>query len=323
MNINELSSREAMGLKKSYSSSVKDDIREIYTILRMYSQAKLVNVIENKNSTLLERYVAGQILAMLGDPRIATLNPQMVDIPEAEVEIGINVDEVDGVLERFPNLGLKHEWILKETPKFKTKIASFRVSKFLVTNQEYKDFLRHTDFIELPSSWEFGIYPEHKANHPVYTVSFRAAKEYVAWLSKKTERSFRLLSEVEWEYIASGGCGLEFPWGNEFNFQNANTLESGFYSSTPVGMFPQGDSIFGVSDLAGNVEEYVDDDYVPYPGSEFITDDIASVLGSYKVCRGGSFTRHADLARCTRRHGAYPKEIYVVGFRIAESIPNV
>jgi formylglycine-generating enzyme required for sulfatase activity len=71
--------------------------------------------------------------------------------------------------------------------------------------------------------------------------------------------------------------------------------------------------------MAGNVEEYVADDYKPYPGSTAPQDDLVLANGNYRVARGGSFTRFYDLARCKRRHGHYPKDIYVMGFRLAVS----
>ncbi|MFN2497323.1 MAG: SUMF1/EgtB/PvdO family nonheme iron enzyme, partial [Pseudonocardiaceae bacterium] len=68
------------------------------------------------------------------------------------------------------------------------------------------------------------------------------------------------------------------------------------------------------------VEEYTAEDYRPYPGGEHVIDDLTTRGGSYRVTRGGSFTRYGDVARCARRHGWYPRAIYAVGFRLAESV---
>ncbi|RTL13151.1 MAG: formylglycine-generating enzyme family protein [Neisseriaceae bacterium] len=320
MDINKLSSREAMGLSNTFSLSKKDNLSSLFEALRGYERIKLLDIVENVSYDILHRYVAGRLLAISGDSRISTLNPMMMDIPESEVRIGINESHIDHVMKCFPDIGLKREWILKETPSFSIEINAFRCSKYLVTNQDFRVFLDDTKYEELPSSWEFGIYPEYKSNSPVYSVSFSAASEYVKWLSLKTNRKFRLLTEYEWEYMASGPVNKEFPWGNTLLYNNANTLESGFLTSTPVGIFTEGNSPFGICDVAGNVEEYVSCDYKPYSNSQYIHDDIALELGNYKVCRGGSFTRYLDLARCSRRHGAYPKDIYVIGFRVAEDI---
>ena len=53
--------------------------------------------------------------------------------------------------------------------------------------------------------------------HPVVCVSWDDAKAYVAWLSRKTGKQYRLLSESEWEYAARSGSRRERPWGDEMN----------------------------------------------------------------------------------------------------------
>jgi formylglycine-generating enzyme required for sulfatase activity len=83
-------------------------------------------------------------------------------------------------------------------------------------------------------------------------------------------------------------------------------------------MYPAGRSPFGAADMGGNVEEYVADDYRPYPGGETVEDDLGGRV-PYRVARGGGFTRFADLARCRRRHGWYHRDMYAMGFRLAES----
>ena len=85
-------------------------------------------------------------------------------------------------------------------------------------------------------------------------------------------------------------------------------------------MFAAGNSPFGVADLAGNVEEYVADDYAPYPGGSVVDDHLQQIHGRYRVARGGCFARFRDLARTRRRHGHNPRSpAYAMGFRLAES----
>jgi formylglycine-generating enzyme required for sulfatase activity len=187
-----------------------------------------------------------------------------------------------------------------------------------VTNSEYRTFLAETGGQELPTSWVFGIYPVQLANHPVWTVPPEAADAYAAWLSARTGRAFRLPTEAEWEYAAGGGDGRDFPWGQEWGPDRANTAEEGPVTTTPVGIYPAGRSAFGADDMGGNVEEYVADDYRAYPGGELVADDLMRSTDSYRIARGGSFTRYGDLARCRRRHGWYRKPFYAMGFRLAE-----
>ncbi len=294
----------------------------LYQNFRNYSVTKLVKIIESKQVSLLERLVAGRHLAIVGDPRISALNPTMIDIPANNVEIGINNEEVDKVIASFPLDKLKKSWILKETPRFITHIPAFKISKYLITNQEFQEFIDDTQLDIHHAGLKIKIYPNSIANHPVHTISYAAALEYIKWISGKTKRNFRLLKEVEWEYAAAGAVHREYPWGNQYYNLCANTKEAGFFSTTPVGIFIEGNSYFGVADMAGNVEEIVDDNYKPYPNGRYIYDDLAIALGQYKICRGGSFSRLADLARCSRRHGAYPKDICNIGFRLAEGISD-
>ncbi len=107
--------------------------------------------------------------------------------------------------------------------------------------------------------------------------------------------------------------------GEEFQPEAANTVEAGPLTTTPIGIYPEGRGPFGLSDMAGNVEEYVADVYRPYPAGVPITDDLRRTQGDYRIARGGSFARYGDLARCRRRHGWYDKQIYAIGFRLAET----
>ncbi|WP_116963837.1 formylglycine-generating enzyme family protein [Fastidiosibacter lacustris] len=314
--INQMDDREAMGLSMHSVDTRVPNLSNALLHIKKCNKHELVLTAESHE--LFEyRYAAGILLGLMGDPRTSTITPKMIEIPAGEVEIGININKAYEVFDRFNQLGVKKEWILKEVPKFTVMVKAFKVSKYLVTNENYYDFLLDTKYCELPSSWEFGIYPYLKSNHPVYSISDDAAISYTQWLSKKTGRFFRLPTEYEWEYAASGPAHYEYPWGNEYKPNLCNTLETGLYSSTPVGIFPKGNSPFGVSDMSGNVEEYVQDYYRPYPNGKAVIDDLGDI-DEYRIARGGSFTRHHDLARTTRRHGRFSKDIYVMGFRLVE-----
>ena len=101
-----------------------------------------------------------------------------------------------------------------------------------------------------------------------------------------------------------------------------NTVEAGPLDTTPIGIYPAGSSPFGVQDMAGNIEEFVANDYHPYPRGVPVEDDLSRAHGSYRVARGGSFTRFGDLARCSRRHGFYGRAYYAIGFRLAETVAD-
>lgn len=319
-NPNELGDRDAMGLPPTLVTRLEPAaVARAVRRLRELTPQKLVEVLESLTAAIAERYAAGTLLALAGDPRIDPFDPVMVDVPGDVVRLGLSTEEVERVVERWRPVGVIREWIEKETPEYDIRLAEFRIARFPVTNHEYRVFATESGTLWLPTSWTFGTYPLELANHPVWTVPAEAADAYAAWLSARTGRRFRLCTEAEWEYAAGGGDGREYPWGATFEADRANTVEHGPLRTSPVGSFPAGRSPFGVDDMAGNVEEYVADEYAPYPGGPVVDDDLRRETGGYRVARGGSFTRFGDLARCRRRHGRYGKAIYAMGFRLAET----
>ncbi len=316
-NPNTLDDRAAMGLPASLADR-GPATEEPYALLAALSPRELAHAAEDPARTFAERLTAGSLLALAGDPRIDVFRPAMCDVPAARVRLGLDPAHVAEVTGRWAHVGVLTEWIAKECPEHRADIAAFRLARYPVTNAEYRVFLQETGERWLPSGWQFGTYPLHLANHPVWTVPEHAADAYAAWLSVRTGRRFRLPTEAEWEYAASGGDGREFPWGDALGPERANTVEHGPLSTTPVGIHPTGRAPFGCDDMAGNVEEYTADDYRPYPGGDLIKDDLLGGTDTYRVARGGSFTRYGDLARCRRRHGRYNKPIYAMGFRLAE-----
>lgn len=316
--MNELNDREAMGLPNHYIPTVLENLQKQIKVLRYKPNKVLISMIEDPNIELQTRYAAGMLLALLDDPRVDPFKPCMISVPGRKVKLGLAYSKVEEIVELYKETGIVPEWIQKECPEYEIQISSFMIAKYPVTNKEYLSYLKENPKAEIPSSWKFGRYPFEYSNHPVYTISPETADNYATWLSKKTNRRFRLPTEAEWEYAAGGSQQNNFPWGNQYLKDYSNVVETGFLISSPVGMFPEGNSHFGVADLAGNVEEFVADYYKPYPGGKEIIDELVNKVGSYRIARGGSFTRLKDLARCKRRHGHFPKDIYVIGFRLAE-----
>ncbi|NRF66937.1 SUMF1/EgtB/PvdO family nonheme iron enzyme [Aquincola sp. S2] len=273
------------------------------------------------DAPLAERWLAGQLLALAGDPRLKPLAPPMVDVAGGEFTLGLEPQRLDAVMDRLAGLGLDRAWIAKECPAYRVRIPSFRIGRYPVTNHEYRVFLLATGHPVLPTSWELGRYPLERANHPVHSVDVASAEAYTAWLSASTGRRFRLPTEAEWELAAGGPAQREYPWGETFEPDRCNTVECGLLITSPVGMFPRGAARCGAQDMAGNVEELVATDYAPYPGGQWIDDHLVQLNGRYRVARGGSFARFRDLARCKRRHGIHrTTRVYVAGFRLAEEL---
>jgi len=325
--------RQAMRLPPQFEGRcIPEALGEHAVKLLGESPDGLARIAEDPESPFERRYMAATLCGLVGDPRVRAEDPAMVEIPAARVRIGLEEERIARVLEQWPDVGLEEAYLRKECPAHDVEIGAFRIMRYPVTNLEYRRFLEDTGARWLPTSWQFGCYPDQLGNHPVWTVPAQAADAYADWLAARTGRDFRLPTEAEWEYAATGGESREYPWGATFREDAANTSEAGPLSTTPVGIYPAGRSPFGVLDLAGNVEEYTSDDYQPYPGGALIVDDLVPYPGgmrsrderlrsfsTYRIVRGGSFTRRGDLARCRRRHGLYDRSHYAVGFRLAES----
>lgn len=310
-----------MGLPEQYTSARREAVSKAVETARGKPVAELVQMTLDEEIPFELRFAAGALLGLAGDPRIVPLDPPMCEVPAGRYTVGLDPERVPAVVEEFSAYGVRREWIDKEAPSHSVDLAGYRIARYPVTNFEYAIFFEETGHLPLPTSWRFGQFSTGRMNHPVHTVTAACADAYAAWLSARTGRRFRLPTEAEWE-VAAGAGERAYPWGDAFLPDRANTVEAGLPETSPVGIFPAGRSPFRCLDMAGNVEEYVADSYRAYGGSNEVADDLLEQSPDYRVARGGSFTRFRDLARCSRRHGRYDSELYVMGFRIAECVQD-
>jgi formylglycine-generating enzyme required for sulfatase activity len=145
----------------------------------------------------------------------------------------------------------------------------------------------------------------------------------VAWLSRRTGKTYRLLSEAEWEYAARAGTATAYPWGDEVGEETANCEECGSQwdgkQTAPVGSFTA--NPFGLHDMNGNVFEWVQDCYQAY--NEAPSDGSAITSGECirRVDRGGAWNSEPKDIRSAVRFRNPPDIRYdSVGFRIARSL---
>ncbi|MCB0217716.1 MAG: SUMF1/EgtB/PvdO family nonheme iron enzyme [Caldilineae bacterium] len=133
---------------------------------------------------------------------------------------------------------------------------------------------------------------------PVVGVCWLEARAYCRWLAAQSGLPIRLPSEVEWEAAARGAQGRRFAGAERFTAQVGNTMELQIRGTTPVGVFPDGDTPEGVCDLVGNTWDWTASAWGPevmepayrYPyqaadGRE-ATDLSVDV---YRVVRGGAW----------------------------------
>jgi formylglycine-generating enzyme required for sulfatase activity len=159
-----------------------------------------------------------------------------------------------------------------------------------------------------------------RARRPVINISWNDAKEYVDWLSRKTGKPYRLLSEAEWEYAARAGTTTKYAFGDTLNAQQARFSggKQGAGETAEVGSFPPNN--WGLYDMHGNVWEWVEDCYAPgYDGAP--TDGSARTgpdCGGSRVLRGGSWDYGPEDLRSALRY-RLPAFYRVdeIGFRVA------
>ena len=261
-----------------------------------YADRLLAVVLQNQNN-LLGRVAAGNALGILGDPRAG--EREMIVIPAGKFMMGS--DDGDDT-----------------SPKHQVYLDTFEIAKYPVTNSQYKEFLDANPNYKIPDEWEARTYPLGKANHPVVNISRADVLVYIKWLNEKEGTTYRLPTEAEWEKAARGTTGREYPWGDEFDPQKCNTREArkiGLASNTigadqlrkidttPIGIYADGKSTYGVMDMSGNVWEWCADWYAAeYYANAEERNPTGPKSGEVCVVRGGSWRNDYDHARCVSRH---------------------
>ncbi|MBI3127733.1 MAG: SUMF1/EgtB/PvdO family nonheme iron enzyme [Candidatus Tectomicrobia bacterium] len=195
----------------------------------------------------------------------------------------------------------------------KTKVKSFYLDKLEVTNAQYGDFVRATPAGE-PPFWNAPRFAGHAL--PVVGVTWEEARAFCRWAGK------RLPTEAEWEYAARAGAeGRLYPWGNKFEDRNVVFgLVPNAGGPKSVGRRPDGASLHGVEDLAGNVWEWVEDPFHRAPGEGR---PVARNGKTYRTLRGGSWVNGRWAMSATSRTGDLPdRRLPAYGFRCAKDAPK-
>jgi len=156
---------------------------------------------------------------------------------------------------------------------------------------------------------------------PVVGISWFEARAYCAWLSAQTGQPFRLPSEAEWEAAARRRDGRRYAYGDTFDAKLCNAFESHIRRTTPVGVFPGGETLEGLIDLTGNTWDWTGSKYQPYPyDAADGREDPAGV--ARRVVRGGAWNGFQSHARAAFRGDRAPGyRDSGIGFRLACSSP--
>ena len=205
---------------------------------------------------------------------------------------------------------------ISESPKHKVSLDAYWIGKYPVTNQEYGFFVKEAGY-KTPDHWKNGQIPSNLENHPVVYVSWHDADAFIRWMSQKSNKSFSLPTEAQWEKAARGTDGRIYPWGNESpNINFLNYSKEG-RDTNAVDSFPKGASPYGVMGMAGNVLEWVGDWFLEdfYKISPFINPK-GPTSGLERVLRGGSWYLDERDIRSDRRRREVPEfKFYNHGFR--------
>jgi iron(II)-dependent oxidoreductase len=228
------------------------------------------------------------------------------------------------------------------------KLAPFRIARAPITNAGFLEFVqaggysrrewwddegwawRSREDLQAPKYWtrrdgawmqrRFDHTEALQPEHPVIHVSWHEARAYCCYAGR------RLPTEAEWEYAASWDrCTqrkLTLPWGTEVPAAGHANLEGAGLAE--VGRFAGGDAASGCRQMIGNVWEWTESAFAPYPG--FVVDPYKEYsepwFGTHKVLRGGSFATTRRLIRSTWRNFYTPERYDMfAGFRTCAREP--
>ena len=218
-----------------------------------------------------------------------------------------------------------------EAPEHRVYLDSYWIDKYEVSAGKFAEFLNTLDNVK-------GYYLDNKfgtlyydsrfhsrpglENYPINNITWHAADEYCKWKEK------RLPTEAEWEKAARGTTAQAYPWGN---IPPSDTLARYFQTWTkeekhkvmvPVQALTEGQSPFGLFNMAGNVKEWVDDwyDREYYNEQSEYANPRGPIGGEFKVVRGGSWRDMKGFIYSTFRNSGNPKSrMDDYGFRCAKN----
>ena len=161
-----------------------------------------------------------------------------------------------------------------------------------------------------------------RGRRAVANVNWADVSEFLAWISTKTGKAYRLLTEAEWEYATRGGTTTLYPWGDEFVPGKAVCLSCDVGSVMTIEVGQLEPNNFGLHDTVGSQKEWVQDCWNSnYEGAP--TDGAAWLSGdcTRRVVRGGSWYDSSRFIRSASRAGAVAVErLDIIGFRIARDV---
>ncbi len=187
---------------------------------------------------------------------------------------------------------------MDEGPQSDVAVANFHISKYEITQAQYKALMNAN-----PSSFKGD-------DLPVDSVTWEEAAMFCRKLLKLTSKGYRLPTEAEWEYASR--AGTQSAIAGIIDATTWYSANSGGRTH-PVGQKKPND--FGLYDMNGNVWEWCQSKYKPYP---YKVDDGREDVQSedVRVMRGGSWETDLTSCRSAYRRRVIPNVRATIGFRI-------
>ena len=195
-----------------------------------------------------------------------------------------------------------------EQPAHPIEVGGYWIQRSEVTNGQYSRCVE-AKACTAPANdrWNDPAY----VDHPVTNVTWQQANAYARWAGG------RLPTEAEWEKACRGSDGRIFPWGDTGPTPDLANLNANAVDTTPVGTYsPQGDSAYGLVDMAGNVLEWTSSkrQAYPYAGQDGREDPKGN---DKRTLRGGSWASGGDGVRCAERSDVIAEGgLNGIGFRV-------
>jgi formylglycine-generating enzyme required for sulfatase activity len=290
-----------------------------------YKEFTTIADFERKVREDLESFLVDAVQDAAPSPPVASniqiSGKEYAFVPGGPFTLGTSRDRI----EELARLRSRDELSL-EDPAHRAIVPAYYIGRYPVTQAEYAAFVQATgrpvpyrsDPYSKAYSWDQSsrAFPSMLAEAPVVLVTWRDAAAYCRWIGG------RLPSEAEWEKAARGVHAWEWPWGDTWLEGRCNSAEGGPRRTSRVGDYsPQGDSPYGVGDMAGNVWEWCSSLLRPYPYRADDGREDTAARGP-RVLRGGAFDLPWPRVRAAARNAAGPDDSgYSIGFRVAFSHP--
>lgn len=263
----------------------------------------------------------------VGKPRVkANRRWQKAEYHTEDLGGGVNLDMVAIPGGAFKMGSPKGEGIPSdERPQHSVIVNPFWMGKYSVTQAQWRAIA------VLPKvEREIDLDPsKFKGDHrPVENISWHDAVEFCLRLSQKTNQSYRLPSEAEWEYACRAGGSTPFHFGETITPELANYNGNYTYGYGPRGIYRRQTSpidnfrianAFGLYDMHGNVWEWCADrwheNYQGAPSDGSVWESGGDY--SYRMLRGGSWYYNPALCRSAFRYSLSPgSRNDLVGLRV-------